>query len=422
MSSGGLSRVEETEGKRDGDQTPEKSEEVISFLEHDEVKDQQHVNDEEIKHFPQVGGMMTRARKRRKESGDIRETAAKKTKGELRPCARTGKSIKGSELCKEVEEVERDMTENTRGSLLSHDEWKIESELRWENFPPQSCPGIGPEGSQFCDQHDLWYEPESIQYREITDYPHLNSCASTLEILNIGGSNVLGEFVPFLLLHMPRLKSLGQWFNAMMYGVEILKDLPEHQDYVTNNLQEFSYSSDRNYFSQPYIGFVPESHEFKNVRKEMVRYSASKSTRRCGHKQRRYSCKRRQIQDDMELMVNTCPELRKLNLVVHHKVSVLDDSHGIVWTSLLRLKHLVELDLVTMRFDNVRALLATVGKQLQKLTVEFNDKQGNGSEVVHLARHCPNLANLRILLGDKTLRGDTTLHFGELVLFYLVFF
>ena len=70
-----------------------------------------------------------------------------------------------------------------------------------------------------------------------------------------------------------------------------------------------------------------------------------------------------------------------------------------------------------MRFDNVRALLATVGTQLQKLTVEFNDKQGNGSEVVHLARHCPNLANLRILLGDKTLRGDTTLHFGELVLF-----
>ena len=73
LSSGGLSRVEETEGKRDGDQAPEKSEEVISFLEHDEVKHQQHVNDEEIKHFPQVGGMMTRARKRRKESGDSKE-------------------------------------------------------------------------------------------------------------------------------------------------------------------------------------------------------------------------------------------------------------------------------------------------------------------------------------------------------------
>ena len=30
----------------------------------------------------------------------------------------------------------------------------------------------------------------------------------------------------------------------------------------------------RNYFCQPYIGFVPESQEFKNVRKEMVRYSS----------------------------------------------------------------------------------------------------------------------------------------------------
>ena len=258
--------------------------------------------------------------------------------------------------------------------------------------------------------------PESIQYREISDYPHPNPCASTLEILNIGGSNVLGEFVPFLLLHMPRLKSLGQWFNAMMYGLEILKDLPEHEDFVSSNLQEFSYSSDRTYFSRPYIGFVPESQEFTNVKKELVRYSASKSTRRCGHKQRRYACKRRQIQDDMELMANTCPELRKLNLVVHHTIPVLDNSHSLVWTSLLRLKHLVELDLVTMRFDNVRALLAVVGPQLEKLTVEFNDKQGNGSELVHIARHCTNVKSLRILLGDKSLRGDNTLHFGELVI------
>jgi hypothetical protein len=44
--------------------------------------------------------------------------------------------------------------------------------------------GVG--GSEFCDQHDLWYEPESIQYREITGYPHLNPCVNSLEILNIG--------------------------------------------------------------------------------------------------------------------------------------------------------------------------------------------------------------------------------------------
>ena len=112
-------------------------------------------------------------------------------------------------------------------------------------------------------------------------------------------------------------------------------------------------------------------------------------------------------------MANTFPELRKLNLVVHHKVSVLDDSHGIVWTSLLRLKHLVELDLVTMRFDNVRALLAAIGPQLERLTVECDEEQGNGSEIVHLARHCPNITSLRILLGDKILRGEMTLHFGQ---------
>ena len=59
--------------------------------------------------------------------------------------------------------------------------------------------------------------------REIVGYPHLNECVKTLEILNIGGSNVLGEFIPFLLLHTPKLKSLGQWLNTMIYGLEILK-------------------------------------------------------------------------------------------------------------------------------------------------------------------------------------------------------
>ena len=51
------------------------------------------------------------------------------------------------------------------------------------------------------------------------------------------------------------------------------QDLPGYEDYTNHQLQELSYSSDRNYFCQPYIGFVPESQEFKNVRKEMVRYS-----------------------------------------------------------------------------------------------------------------------------------------------------
>merc|ERR1719370_2812484 len=309
-----------------------------------------------------------------------------------------------------------DVGERGGKGTIEHTDWEKESEDRLSRFPATSChhgPGVSA-GSTFCDHHDLWFEPENIKYREIVGYPHLNQCVNSLEILNIGGSNVLGEFLPFLLLHTPKLKSLGQWLNTMIYGLEILKDLPEYANYVNTTLQEFSYSSDRNYFCQPYIGFVPESQEFKNVRREMVRYS-NKSAKRIGHKARLHASKRKQIQDDIELMVTTCPELRKVNLVVHYKVPVLDDSHIGVWAPLLRLKHLVELDLVTMRFDNVRALLAAVGPQLERLTVECDEEQGNGSEIVHLARHCPNITSLRILSGDKSLKGDTTLHFGELL-------
>ena len=44
-----------------------------------------------------------------------------------------------------------------------------------------------------------------------------------------------------------------------------------------------------------------------------------------------------------------------------------------------------------MRFDNVRALVTTVGPRLEKLTVECDEEQGTGSEIVHLARHCSNI-------------------------------
>ena len=71
--------------------------------------------------------------------------------------------------------------------------------------------------------------------REIVGYPHLNSCVNTLEILNIGGSNVLGEFIPFLLLHTPKLKSLGQWLNTMIYGLEILKVRTGNKTYFQDN-------------------------------------------------------------------------------------------------------------------------------------------------------------------------------------------
>ena len=63
-----------------------------------------------------------------------------------------------------------------------------------------------------------WSEPKNVRYREISGWPHLNDCIQTLELLNIGGTNVLGEFIPFILLYAPRLKSLGQWINTMIYG------------------------------------------------------------------------------------------------------------------------------------------------------------------------------------------------------------
>ena len=48
--------------------------------------------------------------------------------------------------------------------------------------------------------------------------------------------------------------------------------------FYTNNLfknfKKIIYLFFRNYFCQPYIGFVPETKEYRNVRKEMVKQSA----------------------------------------------------------------------------------------------------------------------------------------------------
>ena len=82
------------------------------------------------------------------------------------------------------------------------------------------------------------------------------------------------------------------------------------------------------------------------------------------------------------------------------------------WSHLTAWNRLRELDLVTMRFSNVRTLLKVVGPQLLNLTLEMDDEQGSGSEIVHIARHCPELRSIRLLIGDKILRGEMTLHFG----------
>ena len=87
----------------------------------------------------------------------------------------------------------------------------------------------------------LW----KLFFFSILGWPHLNDCINSLEILNIGGTNVLGEFIPFILLHAKNLKSLGQWINTMVYGLEILRALPGHQNSTFPNIQEFSYSTDR---------------------------------------------------------------------------------------------------------------------------------------------------------------------------------
>ena len=139
-----------------------------------------------------------------------------------------------------------------------------------------------------------------------------------------GGTNVLGEFIPFILLHAKNLKSLGQWINTMIYGLEIFRDLAVCKDTVNfPNIQEFSYSTDRNYFCQPYIGFVPETKDYRNVRKEMVKQSA-RVAKRISHSIRHHAQKQKQIIEDVKLMTSTCPNVKKLNLVLHYKMAVID--------------------------------------------------------------------------------------------------
>ena len=58
-----------------------------------------------------------------------------------------------------------------------------------------------------------------------------------------------------------------------------------------------------------------------------------------------------------------------------------------------------------------RSLLELIGPQLETLTLELDDEQTSGSEIVHIAKNCAKLTYLRLLIGDKILRGEMTLHF-----------
>ena len=53
------------------------------------------------------------------------------------------------------------------------------------------------------------------------------------------------------------------------------------------------------------------------------------------------------------------------------------------WRDMAALQHLVELDLVTMKFSNVKALLTAVGPRLETLTLEMDEDQVWDAYVYH---------------------------------------
>ena len=56
------------------------------------------------------------------------------------------------------------------------------------------------------------------------------------------------------------------------------------------------------------------------------------------------------------------------------------------WIKLKDWQHLIELDLVSMRFANIQSLLKVVGPQLESLTLEVDEEQGKGSELVFIGK------------------------------------
>lgn len=88
-------------------------------------------------------------------------------------------------------------------------------------------------------------------------------------------------------------------------------------------------------------------------------------TRRISNSSRNHTQKRQQILEDVKLMQSSCPNLQKLNMVMHYKQAVLEENDFGAWENLSLLSSLVELDLVTMRFVNVKGLLRAVGPRLE---------------------------------------------------------
>ena len=195
---------------------------------------------------------------------------------------------------------------------------------------------------------------------------------------------MLGEFLTFLLLHTPKLKSLRQWLNTMIYGLEILKDLPGYENCKNTQLQEFSNYSDRNY-----IGFVPESQEFKNAR---GRWSSRSSPSLWSRSDSLICFIFRYSNKPAKRIGCKAPCLSKEANTGSHRVDGIKLG-GYPWV------------------EKATSLLVVVGPgpRLQKLTVECFEEQGNGSEIVHLSRNFPNISRMRILLG-KILK-EMTLNF-----------
>ena len=141
-------------------------------------------------------GVMTRSRKRKIIDSVILEVsldikAPKRSKQEKKKFSLKSSKVKGERLKRQnskslIEESETVISSDV-ASEPKREDLSVKIDFKdWE----QECLQNSTQDVSAC-QCSLWNEPDSISYREIVGYPHLNHCVHSLEILNIGRVIVL---------------------------------------------------------------------------------------------------------------------------------------------------------------------------------------------------------------------------------------
>ncbi|XP_023333062.1 uncharacterized protein LOC111704906 isoform X3 [Eurytemora carolleeae] len=240
-------------------------------------------------------------------------------------------------------------------------------------------------------------EGEKVEYiPDLEDGRTRNILCASLQVLNIGQMGPRHEILPFLLLALPQIKSLGSM--DVLRGLKFMKDNPNIQSDFKSGLEEVSIDVVTKHYSHDWLTatrWAPDP-----IKKDVEEFYKLQDNSNLSIEE-----KRSEIRDDVQLLCKACPNISKIRLFLYAEdfPNLLKPEYTCIWEGLSTLTRLTEVTILCIDWEHTTALLTVVGSKLTRVCVSvcpgrtaLDDTSPLGPSLDRILSLCTNLQSLKV--------------------------